>query len=69
MSNAEVFSRPGEIAARFVLSLFDKTPEQLDPQMYGMMVIALAILIWVQFCRFIYVMVKRLLGFDPRGYR
>ena len=69
MTNAEIFARPGEITARFALSLFDKAPTQIDPQMLNMLEIGLSVFIWVQFCRFIFAMVKRLFGFERRGGR
>ncbi len=66
MTNAEIFSKPGEIVSRFILSLFDMVPSQLDPQIFRMMVVLVSLFIWTQFLRMITAIIRRWLGFEQR---
>lgn len=65
-SNAEIFARPGEIAAHFILSLFEKSPMHMEEPFYQLFVYVLALFFWVQIARFIWLMIKRVTGFERR---
>ena len=66
MTHAELFKRPGEYAARFVLSLFDTTPSQMDSVMFNLLVVVLALFFWVQVVRVVMTLIRRATGFERR---
>lgn len=68
MSNADQFKRPGEYMADFIISLFNATPQHIDPLLYNLMVVILALFFWVQVVKIVITLIRRLTGFEHRRY-
>lgn len=66
MSNADIFKQPGDVIAGFIVSLFETTPEQIDPVFYNVFVIIMALFFWVQVAKVLVSLIRRLTGFERR---
>jgi len=68
MSNQDIFMWPGQKLADLVLSLFGHNMGSVDPELYQILAVILAIVTWLKLIQGCIALIKKSFGFQPKGY-
>lgn len=64
--NSDIFFYPGTVSADLVLSLFNTQAVEIDPELYWVMSLVLALLVWSWVWRISIAIIKKTFGFEQR---
>jgi len=69
MSNSEIFISPGNWGMNFLLSVFGSNASSLDPGLYSLGTIFIALFAWLWIIKILIAIIKRVTGFDSHRGR
>lgn len=69
MSRSQVFMGPGEWLLVFALSLIDRSPDQLSPELFKVLSVVVTLIFWLQVAKILIAVVRRITGFEQQGPR